>query len=86
LAVLAGIVACAGVLGVVFVKVAKVAHDKFERWPPTFIARLMEITRKMASGMFSRMELVNASGLVPEGRSRDSIALGISGMGRGWLV
>jgi hypothetical protein len=45
--------------------------------------RLMEMTRKIASGMFSRTELMNASGLVPGGRSRDSIGTEESGNGRG---
>jgi hypothetical protein len=45
--------------------------------------RLMEMARKIASGMLSRTELTNASGLVPGGRSRDSIGTEVSGNGRG---
>jgi hypothetical protein len=44
--------------------------------------RLMEMARKIVSGMFSMTELTNASGLVPGGRRRDSIRTGVSGNGR----
>jgi hypothetical protein len=46
----------------------------------------MEMARKIASGMFSRTELVNASGLVPRGRSRDNIGTGVSGKWKRYLV
>jgi hypothetical protein len=46
----------------------------------------MEMVRKIASGMFSRTELVNASGLVPGGRSRDNIGTGESGKRKRYRV